>query len=156
MNKCCDYDKLYTTEALGGIIYLCTEHYRQNQRELNMDIKKNGAKHLDEGKIGLQYVLAMPGLLEVAKVGDYGGAKYGDQFNYKKGMPWMKLLGSCARHLAAVCRGEDRDEESKLLHLAHMVYDGLMLLDYWINGMGTDDRYKKVYESDTSHDDIPF
>jgi hypothetical protein len=116
--------------------------------ESNNTIRNPGfkmeAKHLDTGKPGLQYVLAMPGLLEVAKVGDYGGLKYGDQFNYKNGMPWMKLLGSCARHLAAVCRGEDLDPESGLLHMAHCVYDGLMVLDYYLYQRGTDDRYHDI------------
>lgn len=99
------------------------------------------AKHSDEGKIGLQYVLAMTGLNEVAKVGDFGAKKYG-QWNYMSGMPWMKLLGSCSRHLASVIRGEDRDKESGLPHLAHLAYNALMLLEYYLNTKGTDDRYK--------------
>ena len=118
------------------------------------------AKHLDAGKLGLQYILAMPGLCSVAAVGDFGAKKYG-QFNYKAGMPWMKLLGSCTRHLAAFLRGEDMDqcqshciilpngdcermEHSHLPHLAHLVYDSLMLLDYSINHKELDDRFKGI------------
>lgn len=114
------------------------------------------AKHLDAGKIGLQYVLAMPGLLEVAKVGDYGGAKYGNQFNYKKGMGWMKLLGSCSRHLASFIRGEDLDSESKLPHLAHLAYDTLMMLDYMENHRDKDDRYKAVAGTQSVNIVLPF
>jgi len=106
------------------------------------------AKHLDEDKTGLQYVLSMPGLYAVSAVGDYGAKKYGDQFNYKKGMPWMKLLGSCARHLTAFIQGEDLDPESKLPHLAHLVYDALMLLDYTMNDLGIDDRWQRGSEND--------
>lgn len=99
------------------------------------------AKHLDGGKPGLQYILAMPGLLSVSDVGDFGAKKYG-QWNYKAGMPWMKLLGSCTRHLTAFILGEDFDRESKLPHLAHLCYDALMLLDYMVTKPELDDRYK--------------
>lgn len=101
------------------------------------------AKHLDDGKTGLQYILAMPGLCSVAKVGDFGARKYG-QWNYKAGMPWMKLLGSCSRHLAAFIKGEDMDGESGLPHLAHLAYNALMLLDYMENHKELDDRYGKL------------
>jgi hypothetical protein len=106
----------------------------------------NEAKHLDTGKIQLQYIFAMPGLIYVAKVGDFGAKKYG-QWNYKAGMPWMKLLGSCSRHLAAFLRGEDLDLESGLPHLAHLAYDALMLLDYQENHIELDDRYKELPKS---------
>jgi len=102
------------------------------------------ALHKDEGKIGYHYILAMPGLFWVAAVGDYGAIKYRDQFNYKKGMPWMKLIGSCSRHLIAFVRGEDNDKESGLPHLAHLAYDALMLLDYKENHIDLDDRYKDI------------
>ena len=100
-----------------------------------------GADHKDAGKPGLQYVLAMPGLRDVALVGDYGALKY-SQFNYKAGMPWMKLLGSCSRHLIAFIQGEDSDLESGLPHLAHLAYNALMLLDYMRTHKDKDDRYK--------------
>jgi len=100
------------------------------------------AKHLDEGKVRLQYILAMPGIDLVAAVGYYGFTKYGDRYNYRKGMPWMKLLGSCSRHLAAFIRGENRDTESQLPHLAHLAYDALMLLEYPGKFDHLDDRAK--------------
>lgn len=99
------------------------------------------AKHLDDGKVGLQYVLSMPALEVVCKVGDFGAQKYG-QWNYRKGMPWMKLLGSCSRHLVAFILGHDNDVESGLSHLAHLAYNALMLLGYVMENKGTDDRYK--------------
>lgn len=99
------------------------------------------ASHHDTGKIGLQFILAMPGLDQVAKVGDYGAKKY-DQWNYVKGMPWTKLLGSCSRHLASFIRGEDLDKESGLPHLAHLAYNALILLGYMENHNALDDRFK--------------
>ena len=101
------------------------------------------AGHDDSQKVGLQFILAMPGLYEVAKVGDFGAKKYG-QFNYKKGMKWMRLLGSCSRHLVSFIQGEDIDKESGISHIAHFVYDGLMLLDYIIHHRELDDRYGSI------------
>lgn len=101
----------------------------------------NEAKHFDSGKPELQYIFAMVGLHDVARVGSFGARKYG-QWNYKAGMNWMKLLGSCSRHLVAfICR-EDNDPESGLSHLAHLIYDALMLLEYLHDKKGTDDRYR--------------
>lgn len=101
------------------------------------------AAHDDSTKPTLQYVLGMEGLDEVAEVGAFGARKYG-QWNYKAGMPWMKLLGSCTRHLWSFVHGEDVDKESGKSHLAHLVYDALMLLDYTKHHQQLDDRYKKV------------
>ena len=98
------------------------------------------AGHLDSGKSELQYILAMEGLEQVAAVGTFGTNKYG-RWNYKQGMPWMKLGGSLSRHLRAWLIGEDLDRESGLPHLAHLVYDALMLLDYERNHRDKDNRY---------------
>ena len=100
------------------------------------------SRHLDEGKIGLQYILAMRGLISVSNVGDYGAKKYG-QWNYKVGMPWMKLLGSCSRHLFQFILGMDNDSESGLPHMAHLAYNSLMLLDYMETHREKDDRFKE-------------
>ena len=100
------------------------------------------AKHFDKEKPELQYILSMPGLLEVAKVGSYGSKKY-SQWNYRAGMPWMKLLGSCSRHLFQFINGEDTDPESGLAHLAHLCYNALMLLEYTTKHRELDDRYRE-------------
>lgn len=100
------------------------------------------AKHFDDNKPELQYILSMRGLYDVARVGTYGAKKYG-QYNYKAGMPWMKLLGSCSRHLVSFILGEDLDYESALPHLAHLIYDALMVMDYAYYHKELDDRYKQ-------------
>lgn len=99
------------------------------------------AKHFDEGKTALQYVLVFKGLDEVARVGEFGAKKYG-QFNYMAGSSYMRLVGSCSRHLTAFIRGEDKDAESGLSHLAHLVFDALMLLEWVYRKVGNDDRFK--------------
>jgi hypothetical protein len=109
------------------------------------------AKHFDSDKSELQYIIAMEGWEEVAKVGSFGAKKYG-QWNYKAGMPWMKLGGSLSRHLRSWLMGEDLDKESGLSHLAHLIYDALMLLDYGRRHHELDDRYTE----DTNTDNLPY
>lgn len=98
------------------------------------------AKHFDEGKLPFQHILGMPLIEEMAKVGAYGHKKYGDYYNYKKGMPWMSLLGSCTRHLRSFICGENNDKESGLSHLAHLAYDAGMLFDLLSLHPDLDDR----------------
>jgi hypothetical protein len=99
------------------------------------------AGHLDSGKTAYQYILSMSFIDEMAKVGSFGALKYG-QWNYKAGMPWMKLCGSMSRHLIAFIRGENNDKESGLSHLAHMAYDAAMVFDYIGKHDNLDDRYR--------------
>ncbi len=100
---------------------------------------ENETKHLDDGKLGLQWILRMQGLDDVARVGDYGAKKY-DRENWAKGTSWMRFFGSMTRHLAQPLRGEWNDPESGLPHLAHLIYNALILLEWHKTGAGLDDR----------------
>jgi hypothetical protein len=115
------------------------------------------AKHFDDGKLALQNILAMPGLDEVAKVGMYGAKKYG-QWNYRGGSDFMRYLGSVVRHVTRYIRGESVDAESGLSHLAHAIYNLLILLGWELEGVGNDDRpcakLKPLSPSDNSS--LPF
>ena len=97
------------------------------------------AKHFDDGKTQLQWVLSMQGLDDVANVGAYGAKKYG-QSNWRGGSEYMRYLGSIIRHVARVIRGETLDRESGLPHLAHCAYNCLILLEWMKTGKGIDDR----------------
>ena len=97
------------------------------------------AKHFDDNKLGLQWVLSMEGLDEVAKVGAYGAKKYG-QSNWRGGSEYMRYLGSIVRHVSCYIRGESLDKESGLNHLAHAAYNCLIVLSWMKTGKGTDDR----------------
>lgn len=99
------------------------------------------AKHFDIGKVELQWLLGMSGLDEVAKVGTYGASKYG-QSNWRGGSEWMRYFGSSVRHITKCIRGEWLDDESNLPHLAHAVYNLLILMEWYKTKRGTDDRYK--------------
>ena len=85
------------------------------------------ALHFDDGKP--QVDLLDPYAMEqVGHVLAYGGRKYADPFNYRKGLPYRKLVGSTLRHVFAFLRREDRDPETGLPHLAHAMADLMMLL----------------------------
>ncbi len=88
--------------------------------------------------------LLPPGaLLEVSKVLGSGADRYGAD-NWRKGMAWRRLIGACLRHVFAFARGEDRDPETGLSHLAHAGCCVLFLLTYQLESLGTDDRAKEV------------
>lgn len=80
-------------------------------------------------------------LMEVAKVFTFGAEKYDDN-NWRKGMPWSKCIASLERHLKAFKNRKDFDDESGLLHLAHLVTNGLFLLEYYNIYPQGDDRVR--------------
>ena len=59
----------------------------------------------------------------------YGAAKY-KSWNWCKGMAWSVPLACAVRHLLAAIQGQEYDEESKRLHIGHVVCNILMLLHY--------------------------
>ena len=74
-------------------------------------------------------LLPVEALEEVVKIYTYGAVKYGDR-NWEKGMSWSRLFGAMMRHAWAFWRGEDKDSESGLLHMAHVTWYGLALIQY--------------------------
>ena len=62
-------------------------------------------------------------LLAVGDALRYGAEKYrevGGSSNWRRGINISRLVASALRHLFAFMRGEDRDSESGLSHLAHL------------------------------------
>lgn len=102
--------------------------------------ESNIALKFDTSKIPLE-LLPTQALEEIAKVLDFGKKKYA-AWNWAKGFKWTRLIGASLRHLYAYSRGEDKDPESGLSHLAHAGCCILFLLQHEISGLGEDDRYK--------------
>ena len=75
-----------------------------------------GIKH-DTSKVQVE-LLPPASLEEIAKVLTFGAKKYAS-WNWSKGIAYSRLLGAALRHLFAWARGEDKDPESGLSHLAH-------------------------------------
>jgi len=66
---------------------------------------------------------------ECAKVWTQALGKY-PAGNWEKGMPWSEVIASAMRHLEAMRLGEMIDEESGLLHSAHLMANAAMLTEF--------------------------
>lgn len=94
----------------------------------------------DDGKLPLE-LLPPDALEEIARVLQFGAAKYGER-NWEKGLRWARVYGALLRHLFAWWRGQDRDDETGLSHLAHAGCCVLFLLAHERRALGEDDRPK--------------
>jgi hypothetical protein len=80
------------------------------------------------GKVPLENLLMFKNaLMEVSKVREYGLVKYPDPLSYKKS-PEGLLKGALMRHLFDN-EDEERAEDSDCYHLAHLICNGLMMLE---------------------------
>jgi hypothetical protein len=78
-------------------------------------------------------------LWELGRVYAFGEEKY-DDYNFRRGYNWSLSYDALIRHLTLFWDGEDVDAESKLHHMAHVVWHGICLLFFSLRGRGTDDR----------------
>lgn len=99
------------------------------------------AKTYDDGKPPLAH-LPWDALREVAMVQAYGQSKYGDFYNYKKGMELSRNLSCAIRHITDFMDGDDLDDESGRSHLAHAACRVLFALQNIKDGVAIDDRYR--------------
>ena len=76
---------------------------------------------------------------QYAKVLTKGSEKYADR-NWELGMKWSKALASLKRHLGKFERGEDFDEETGVLHTAHIMCNAAFLTEYYKIYPQGDDR----------------
>lgn len=51
------------------------------------------------------------------------------------------LIGSIKRHLNAIEKGEDYDQESGLLHIGHVLCNAMFLSEYYRTNRSMDDRF---------------
>lgn len=95
----------------------------------------------DGGKLRLDLIPA-EGEEGVSEAFTYGAEKYGVN-NWRGGFHYSRLIGAIARHLRLFKAGEDRDEESNLLHVDSIAATAMMLSTFIREGrQGLDDRYK--------------
>ena len=81
--------------------------------------------------------------LEIAKVFTHGAKKY-PPHNYRKGTQWSRYMDALQRHMTDFELGQDVDEESGLLTLAHVAACAMILLTLQMLGKGEDDRSTKL------------
>lgn len=117
-----------------------TAHHGYGKQPKKEDFSAN-AKTDDSGKPPLAN-LPWKALRKVSRVQAYGHKKYGDFYNYKKGMEVTRQLGCAVRHIADYLDGIDLDKESGESHLAHAACRLLFALENIEEGTIKDDRYK--------------
>lgn len=101
--------------------------------DTSVAIKQDGEKVRPE-------LLPIGPLLAISEVLTFGAKKYADH-NWRKGFKWTRLIGAAMRHLFAYARGENKDPETGLSHLAHLGCCVVFLLEHEQRGLGEDDRY---------------
>jgi len=103
------------------------------------DMAKGGVKYdADKPRMDLLDSYAIE---ELAKVLAFGAKKY-DAHNWRKGITKGRLIAAALRHLFAYLRGEDKDAETGLSHVAHAMCCCMFLLGLE-NRPELDDRWKE-------------
>ena len=129
------YIELYkSNEEMNKVEKLETKTNEERVKELmiasgrNPCIEEYGAYRTNENK--LRYDLC-PAIAqrEYAKVWTQGLEKY-PAGNWEKGFPFSVVIASAMRHLEAMRLGEMIDEESGLLHSAHLMANAAMLTEF--------------------------
>ena len=102
--------------------------------EYGANTEHAGGTRYSEGKPSPMWTPAL-GVLEVAKVTEYGAQKYAPH-DWWSGQSYSTLVGSASRHvLRMLCYGPlSRDKESGLLHAAHAAWNLLCLLHFHNEG----------------------
>ena len=111
---------------------------------------KTAVKH-DDGKADWS-LLPFEALEEVVKVMEYGKTKYSaHNWSSGEGFKYSRVFNASMRHLLSFMRGEDKDPETGLSHIAHCACNILFLLhfikfkDKYNN---CDDRQSKLLSKD--------
>lgn len=98
----------------------------------------SGIKH-DKGKLDLTLV-PIETLQALTRAKQFGALKYGRN-NYKGGISYVRVSAAALRHLFAWLQVEDKDSESGLNHLDHLLACISMLVYYDANP-----RLKQLYD----------
>ena len=108
---------------------------------MSKDTFNTGAQRdTQEGKPRFDLIPAHA-LLRLAALYQRGADQYGDQ-NWRKGMPWQRVLASLERHLQAFKRGEEGED-----HLAAVVFNAMALMEYERSHPDLDDIIDRVKSS---------
>lgn len=81
-------------------------------------------------------------LEQLTLVLNFGAKKYAAE-NWRKGISYRRLIAAAMRHLWAIMRGEDFDEETKLPHAAHLMCCAMFLIWTMKHRPDMDDRWHK-------------
>lgn len=112
------------------------------------------ANRYNEGKVDFTYLLSAPKSLEgLARVYEFGAKKYARD-NWKRGLSYLTLVASLMRHLLKFIGGENLDEESKLPHVSHILWNAQILAEMYYTRVDMDDR-ERAKETKNPYDPAP-
>ena len=105
-------------------------HEELLQRHKGLSKAAHGVKH-DKGKprVGLVMGGFPRALQSVSEVGTFGANKYSDDGWKEVEDGERRYTDAMLRHYLLECTGEDLDEESNLLHAAHLAWNALARLE---------------------------
>lgn len=84
----------------------------------------------NDNKPKLSHILDFPyAMTEFTRVMEMGAKKY-RRHNWKNGMPISEMENSLLRHLMAFNNCEDVDAESKLNHMAHVMFNAAGIIEH--------------------------
>ena len=108
------------------------------------------AHRYNVGKPEMSHIFDYPrAMAELARVSKYGAAKY-DRGNFQKGQKFSLTMDCMLRHLMKWYAGEELDDESGQTHLAHFLWNAVVLVeDAQANREGDDDRMFKRDDIET-------
>src|SRR5579872_7465253 len=140
------------TKTIGDVLDAgFTAHYTHGQ---GFPIESGGTKH-DSGK-PMMDLLNADFLEDMAQVLTFGAGKY-DKHNWRKGIAFSRTIAAMYRHLGAINRGEDIDQESGKPHTACIAVNCQFLNWMGKNRKDMDDRWVQQYldEDVKSYDKAP-
>lgn len=111
---------------------LCSAFELRDTEGLKYDNGKN--------RMGLMCENFSRALWEVGKVSTFGANKYSDNSWQNLSNPKMRYMDALCRHLFKHLQGEKVDSESKLLHLSHLAWNALCLLEFELKDNENDCR----------------
>lgn len=101
--------------------------------------KGTGIKH-DQEKPDMS-LLSPIAMTKMAEVMTFGKKKY-SAHNWRGGFVWSRPLAASLRHIFAYLKGEDKDPETGISHLAHASCCLMFILEFEETHKELDDRYE--------------
>lgn len=107
----------------------------------NQTLNADGNRY-NVGKIPW-HLLPWDAVEEVVRVIQFGAKKYSPRGWEDKPLSYVETAASMTRHTVAWLRGQDRDPETGLHHMAHAACNALFLVAYALRGeKSKDDRQR--------------
>ncbi len=133
------YRELAATEPVTEDSVKDTEEFTPSPKRYSAPDGTPGGQRADDAdKIRFDLIPPWP-FYQLGQVYTIGAKKYGDD-NWKKGMSWMRMVGSMKRHLEAFIMGESYDQADGQHHLASVAWGAFALQDYELFRPEFDDR----------------